>query len=375
MNDRQRHIETLCFGAPDRIPLEPGHGRKSTRARWVRDGMSDDARNPVDKAMEAAGVTARTAHSNHGFIVDERMRPTFEEAILERRKSTLVVRDWKGNICEISDEFSPEYLREGIDFVTRRWIRCPVENHHDWQEMQQRYDAADPGRLPEHARSLGAALADRDYFIELHFSGPFWQLREWLGFERLCELFIDDPAWIQDMVDFWSTFVATLIERTLRVFIPDSIHISEDMAYKAHPMISPAMTRQFLLPAWRRWGDLVRASSCPIYSMDSDGYIADLIPIWIDAGFNVCDPVEVAAHNDINDFRKRFGRNMAYRGGVDKRAIAAGGSAIVAELQRLRPVIRDGGFIPGCDHGVPADVSWQDYVRYAKLLASETGWL
>jgi len=100
-----------------------------------------------------------------------------------------------------------------------------------------------------------------------------------------------------------------------------------------------------------------------------------LIPIWIEAGVNCCDPIEVAAGNDIVAFRKEFGKDMAYRGGVDKRAIAAGGEAIEDEINRIRGVIDSGGYIPSCDHGVPADVSWPNFVRYTKLLAEATGWL
>ena len=66
---------------------------------------------------------------------------------------------------------------------------------------------------------------------------------------------------------------------------------------------------------------------------------------------------------------------MAYRGGIDKRAMARGGAVLEAEIARLRPVIDDGGYIPGCDHGVPADVSWPNYAHYVRLLAQATGWL
>jgi hypothetical protein len=83
----------------------------------------------------------------------------------------------------------------------------------------------------------------------------------------------------------------------------------------------------------------------------------------------------VAAHNDINDFRRQFGHRMGYVGGVDKRAMAKGGQVIREELARLEPVIRDGGFIPGCDHGVPSDISWPDFLDYSRLLAQLTGWL
>jgi hypothetical protein len=55
-------------------------------------------------------------------------------------------------------------------------------------------------------------------------------------------------------------------------------------------MISPKMTREFLLPTYKRWGDIILGNGCSIYAMDSDGYIERIIPIWIDAGINVCDP-------------------------------------------------------------------------------------
>ena len=56
---------------------------------------------------------------------------------------------------------------------------------------------------------------------------------------------------------------------------------------------------------------------------DSDGYIGDLHPRMDRGGINFCDPI-VAAHSDIADFRRRFGRDMAFVGGVDKRALARG---------------------------------------------------
>jgi len=83
----------------------------------------------------------------------------------------------------------------------------------------------------------------------------------------------------------------------------------------------------------------------------------------------------VAAGNDIIEYRKKYGRKIAFCQGVDKRCIAKGGKAIEDELTRLTPVIKDGGFIPGCDHGVPFDISWKDFVYYSRLLAELTGWL
>jgi uroporphyrinogen decarboxylase len=177
------------------------------------------------------------------------------------------------------------------------------------------------------------------------------------------------------MARVWADFVSATLQPILDAVTLDCVRISEDMAYKEHSMISPAMARRFLQPAYDQWAAAIRASGCELIDMDSDGRIDELIPIWIDSGINVCDPIEVAAGNDLRAFRARFGRAMAYRGGIDKRAIAAGGPTIRAEIDRIRPVIADGGYIPGCDHGVPPDISWPAYVDYARLLAHATGWL
>jgi uroporphyrinogen decarboxylase len=286
-----------------------------------------------------------------------------------------VVRDWKGNVCEIGAEFDVTYLRTAIDFVTRRWIKCPVESRADWKDMAVRYDPAEPARFAADARERAGRLRFRDWPVTVSVNGPFWQLREWLGFENLCTMFYDDPAFLREMAGFWEDFVARLLSRLFDLFVPDEVHLSEDMAFKGYSMISPAMAREFLLPSYRRWGKLLREAGVRVYAMDSDGFIGELIPIWIEAGINVCDPIEAAAGNDIAGFRARFGRSMGFRGGVDKRLIAKGGTAIEGEIARLLPIVRDGGFIPSCDHGVPPDIAWPDFVRYTGLLAKATGWL
>jgi uroporphyrinogen decarboxylase len=266
-------------------------------------------------------------------------------------------------------------LRNAIDFVTRRWIKCPVETREDWEDMKRRYDPDDKSRFPADAKALGERLADREHIVHLGFSGPFWQLREWLGFENLCMLFHDDPEFVKEMIGFWRVYMERLLERLFRFVVPDMITISEDMAFKSFPMISPEMTREFLLPVYQCWGEIILGGGCPVYAIDSDGFVHDLISVWMKSGVNACGPMEVAAGNDLVALREKFGHDMAFMGGVDKRAMAKGGQTLEAAIHRLEPVIRDGGYIPSCDHGVPSDVSWSNYVNHVQLLARATGWL
>lgn len=375
MTPRERWIETLTFGTPDRIPFVPGGGRESTLARWRCEGLPADA-GPVGYVKKTLGIAeAAPRNPPPSLGVDFRLIPQFEEKVLEHKGGHLVVQDWKGNICEISDQFDVSYLRHAKDFVTRRWIRCPVETREDWEQMKTRYALDASGRFPDDFDARCRRAADRDGVLGVAFSGPFWQLREWCGFEGLCMMMVEQPDLVDEMAAFWRDFVDAMLERIFDRVAPDHIFISEDMAYKEKSMISPAMARRFCLPSWRRWADRARAAGVPILDIDSDGFIGELIPLWIEAGLNCCDPIEVAAGCDLNDFRRRFGRSMAYQGGIDKRAMAKGGAVIRREIDRLRPVIRDGGYIPGCDHGVPSDVSWEAYLDYCRLLAEETGWL
>jgi uroporphyrinogen decarboxylase len=376
MNDRERFRRALLFQEVDRIPLEPGGPRESTLAAWHQQGLPEGV-DWFDYLMETLGIDYRRRKDQVDLGVSFKMIPTFEEKILEHRDGHYIVQDWMGAITEISDKYDYTYIRAAKDFVTRKWHRFPVQSREDFaQKMRWRYDPHHPERFPADFEARCEALRDRDYPLTVSINGPFWQLREWCGFEGLCYLMADDPEFVEEMAHFWADFILQTMEPILQRVEVDRVLISEDMAYKGHSMISPAMVRRFLVPVYESWIPRIKAAGCPIVEVDSDGYIGELIPIWIEVGINCCSPIEVAAGNDIVAFRRQFGRKMAYRGGIDKRALAAGGQEMRQEVLRVvPPLLEEGGFIPGCDHGVPPDISWPNFVAYTRLLAELTGWL
>ncbi len=375
MNKRQRFVAALRFEPVDRVPFDPGEGRESTRAAWRTQGLPPDVTDHVGYVCKLIGIERQeeTRFESPGVVLT--MRPEFEEKIIEEREDSRIVQDWKGNVCEIGKQFDPSYLRGAPDFVTRSWLRCPVESRGDWPDMARRYDPDDPARFPDDWADRCATLRVRTHESGLMFPGPFWQLREWLGFENLCMLLLDDPDFAAEMIGFWQQFIATMFEKMFADYVPDFIVVNEDMAYKEKPMIGPEMARRFLLPCWRQWGEICRGAGVPVYGVDSDGHVGQLIPVWLEAGFNWNLPVEVAAGNDLPAYRQQYGEQIAWYGGIDKRAMAKGGNALRNEIERNRPTIDAGGYIPSCDHGIPADVPWPHYVEYCRLLAQATGWL
>jgi len=385
MTSRERFLETLLFGAPDRIPFEPGGPRESTLRAWQEQGLAEPERymeallDNID-ARRAAQKLAPCAHETRGscpaLSVSFRMIPTFEEKVLEHRDGHYIVQDWMGAITEIADTYDYTYIRTARDFVTRKWHRFPVESRADWEErIKWRFRAGDPDRFPADFEARCDAARRRTAPLVLDFNGPFWQLREFCGMEGLCMMLLNDPGLVHEMAQFWRDFCSEVMEKILARVTPDMIHFSEDMCFKAHPMISPAMTEELCGPCYRQWIDQARAAGTQLFGIDSDGDISLLLPIGIKCGINCVDPLEVAAGNDIHAFRRDFGRRLSFRGGVDKRAIAAGGPVLAKELARLRPIVDGGGYIPGCDHGVPPDISWTNFQEYALQLADMTGWL
>ncbi|MHB9034866.1 MAG: uroporphyrinogen decarboxylase family protein [Anaerolineae bacterium] len=375
MQPRERYLETVLFGHPDHIPFIPGWPRESTLAAWHTQGL-DPAVNFLAALAGELQLPHSAFESTISLPVSTRMNPTFEEQVLAHENGHYIVRDWMGAVTEIADTYDNTYIRTAKDFVTRKWHRFPVQGPADWEQLAWRYRAGDADRYPADWAAYSQEVKASGLALVISLNGPFWQMREWLGMEGLCLMMADQPEFIAELTRFWQRFTCEVLEETLRHIRVDAVQLSEDMAYKAHSMISPAMARRFLLPTYQAWHELTRSYGCPIIDMDSDGEVSQLIPLWVEAGINVSDPMEVAAGNDIVAERQRWGTRMAFKGGLDKRALAAGGDEMCGELERVVPPLLElGGFIPSCDHGVPPDISWPNYIAYSRYLAQLLGWL
>ena len=78
-------------------------------------------------------------------------------------------------------------------------------------------------------------------------------------------------------------------------------------------------------------------------------------------------PMEIGTWGtDPLEFRKKFGKELLMLGGFDKHLLSASQEQIKAEIERLAPLVEEGGFIPLPDHRVPPDVPLENYIYYVK---------
>lgn len=127
-----------------------------------------------------------------------------------------------------------------------------------------------------------------------------------------------------------------------------------------------------MAPCYRRIKAFAERHNIPLISVDTDGDPDLITPSMMCSGVNFLFPMEVAAGCDVNVWRARY-PTLGMMGGIDKRALAGGPAAIDRELERIRPAVEEGRYIPDLDHLIPDDVSWENYCYYAEALKRLVG--
>jgi len=324
---------------------EDGWGR--TLARWRNEGMTDHDQALLEfDGLVIFKVKDMTPPFGPQVIADE------GDKLVTRTESGQIVRSWKTPM-----DHDPGY----------QVLDSPVKDFATWDAIKHRLDPEHPDHLGDDIKERVRALEQSGKPVRLdagHSLSIFGFSRELMG-DEIYLLFYDQPALVHAVMDFLGERMARLIERVSEHVQIDGVFIWEDMAYKGAPLISPEMFREFMLEPTRRVCEAARRGNVPCISVDSDGDVTKLIPLWLEAGANVVDPFEVAAGMDVNRTRERFGDDFFMSGGYDKRALFHGRTEIDAEFERLRPALRRGKYLLSVDHSIPPEVSWDNYRYYA----------
>jgi len=355
MTSRERFLNTMEYKPVDRGIYGIGWGAwPETIERWKREGYNPD-KEPLFNVDHWEWI-------GHWFFP----HPPFEKKIIQEDDRTILYINHEGIL-----------MRERKDNPMSsmpQFVRFPVETREDFHKfMKERMQPDLASRIGEDYVTKLQSYKKRDFpliIISDRWGGFFGPLRNLVGVERLCMLFYDDPAFVEEMMDAFADFIIALMDKVLDYTDIDMYGFWEDMAYKTGPLISPELVRKFMFPRYRRVVDFLHSRGVKWISLDSDGNITSLIPIWLDAGINFIYPFEVQAGMDVVEVRKTFGRELRMMGGIDKRAIAEGKKAIDAELHRVSPLIAEGGYVPAPDHSLPPDVSFTNFCYYMEKLRS-----
>jgi hypothetical protein len=382
MNTRENFLATFRFQPHTRTPRwELGYWA-GTLQRWYQEGLEGRQRSLRESQAygdwvdgpglattggDAGGVDDSDVQEYFGLDarcravnINWEMHPYFKEEVLEETDHYSVYRDKRGIIRK---ELKP---RQGMS----QFIEHPVKSRAQWERLKaDRYHPILEQRVPPDWDKWLQLYRRRDFPLTVKsvVTGFFGTVRHWIGLERLLLAFYDEPEWIHEMMDYLASFYVSLIDQVLSQTTADFAVIWEDMCYVAGPLISPRTFAEFMLKPYKRLTSVLCDHGFDIIMVDTDGDGRQLIPLFLEGGATGCYPFEVQSHMDVVALRRQY-PCLLMQGGIDKKALAAGRQAIDCELEAKVPVALVGGYIPHVDHGVPPDVSWENFCYYRRKL-------
>jgi hypothetical protein len=168
------------------------------------------------------------------------------------------------------------------------------------------------------------------------------------------------------------------LTRALGTEVQAAFVTGADFGTQRGPFISPAAYRELFKPFHRRVNDFIHAHSDWKTFIHSCGSVVDLIPDFIDAGFDILNPVQCsAAGMDPVRLKAEFGRDLVFwGGGADTQRTLAFGTAdeVYREVrERIGVFGRGGGFVFNAIHNVQANTPVENLLALFRAVRESVG--
>jgi len=331
-----------------------------TLERWRGEGMPPEA--PLEQLFQ---FDPPGDHSLGGAgWCEAPLVPAFEERVIEDRGERELVQDSAGRHVLFFKGRRSGFMPQYVDH--------PVRDQRSWEEgVKWRLDPRSPHRYEGLQERMEEARrqAARGLIISQSVVGAYMYLRSLMGPEGILLAFYDMPGLVHDCMRTWLEVSDAVVASHQRHVTLDEISFGEDICYNHGLLISPALMQEFLLPYYQQLIANVKARQIDaarhLYvHVDTDGYAVPAIPLYGQVGMDVMDPFEVASGCNVVEIGRGH-PELVMIGGIDKRVLATTPERIDRMLERVLPPMRErGGYIPTCDHGVPEEVSLENYLHY-----------
>ncbi|NLV74083.1 MAG: hypothetical protein GXY52_05305 [Chloroflexi bacterium] len=283
---------------------------------------------------------------------------------------------------ELTDTFDIE-VYFGLDPIKQFWISPrgkglpnPEVHGAGIVASTEEYERVLPHLFPNHdelylsMQPWGERQARGEAVIWATYDGFFWFPRTLFGIEPHMYAFYDHPELMHRMCQGQTDFILRSLEQMAPYCVPTFITMAEDMSYNHGPMLSKELFDEFIAPYYRQIVPVLEQMNI-IPIIDSDGDITRMVPWFAEVGVHGFLPLERQAGVDGMQLRQMDPRLLII-GHFDKMTMPLGREAMRAEFERLLPLMRTGGYIPGVDHQTPPGVSLEQYRIYLELLNEYT---
>ena len=244
--------------------------------------------------------------------------------------------------------------------------RPVVQTVDDYLQLKENLLYPETGFYPDELHQWKAKHERGEVVLTFDVGGFFWHPRQLFGIESHLYAFYDEPELMHMMCRDLLNYHLRTLPRVFEVLKPDFVMLNEDMSYRGGPMLSEQCFNEFLAPYYRKLVPFLQENDVPLL-VDSDGDFSEMIPWLLAVGVDGWLPLERRAGVDIVELRNRYPK-LRLIGGYDKLVMSEDRTAMAEEFERILPAMRQGGFVPSCDHQTPPAVSMANYRIYVDLL-------
>jgi len=365
MTNRERQRAVLLGEPYDRLPIVHFGWWTETLQKWVQEGhlTQDEISGLYDGSEKDVALGKKQGFDYNYFTVYmgsamSALNPLFSSEVLKEFPD--------GSRHERNVEGAIVLQKPGADGIPSE-VGYTLVDRASWEEHYLPRLKWSPKRVnQERLATIIASEKDRTDPLGLFCGSLFGQIRNWMGVEGISYLPYDDEELFDEIIQTTADIELCTCEEILKSGAKfDFAHFWEDIAFKNGPLVSPGVFYEKVGPQYARFVKLCNQYGIDIISVDCDGAPDTLIPTWLDNGVNTMFPIEVGVWGgSFAPWREKYGDKIRGVGGMDKNVFAQDYAAIDKEIERLKPIIEMGGYIPCPDHRIPPDAIWENVQYY-----------
>lgn len=365
MTFRDTTRAVLHYQPYDKLPVVSFGYWAETVQKWAAEGHitreeADDYCRTGDNGAGDRAIMKKLGfdfnwNSCVGASVD--LFPHFARKTLEERPDgSSVIRDENGLIVLVKPDVVSIPAEIGTTLTDRKV----------WEEEYLPKLQFSMERISQEALEALRDDAGRELPIGIHCGSLMGTMRNLLGVEQLSYLMADDFELYTEIIDTMDGLCYQCVKAMLESGAKfDYGHFWEDICFKNGPLVVPAIFDEYVGPHYKKITGLLNSYGIDIVSVDCDGCIDRLIPTWLENGVNTMFPIEVGTWNaSIAPWREQYGKKLRGVGGMNKTVFSRDYKAVDEEVERLRPLIELGGYIPCPDHRIAPDAKFENVQYY-----------
>jgi uroporphyrinogen decarboxylase len=364
MTPRERVLSAIHHEQPDRVPLvigvsnatgikmKPYQGIKTLTGIEAPDEYLYDWPELGTALVDEA--TLQRLHSDVRGVTD--LEPA---AVLKRNREREPHSDCIDSWGSGQFEITPGDWFPGIHPLADATTIDEIEQYPHWPDM------SDPTRIA-HVQETARRLAEDNQYAILATPWllfPFERAQAMQGMEAFLLNLAARPDFARALLEKIAQYCKELMGRFLDELGDnvDIIKIGDDLGIQRGTMISPKMYRNIIKPIHADFIEFIRSRTKAKILFHSCGDVANLLDDFVEIGIDILNPVQTSSGglSDLSDIKKRFGKNLAFCGGIDTHRVLPFGTPaeVRDEVRRVMTLLGPaGGCLIGAVHTIMNDV-------------------